>query len=356
MNQNPFIYLRGLRRADHTVFVVQDGQKTYRDPMYPRISLPYSSGQQVKRSIIESIIAELGEQQSETTFVFNVNSQNQLGEGEVLSICDPTFADQLLGGWMAVQGGAGRNIKRRSPLSISAMRPLHPLLASANDKETITFDRSDKPEIPKVIVKSVNGDIMTDEQVAEFLEGTNKSLRRKWIPDNRRATGLFVFDVAIDLRTLFSVSTNEFEPELSKATKEKLISDGWIESKNAFGACLVCPEDRRKQIIPALAKALINWRITTNQARTYSPQETLALAISENANRLAGTIRAKLIEDEENRAKPIVDENIPGANVFVTLSGAGYVQVHSETYDALDRAEAKLIEILMEYSYESQLD
>jgi len=32
----PFIYLRGLRHADHTVFCVQDGQKTYYDPQFGR--------------------------------------------------------------------------------------------------------------------------------------------------------------------------------------------------------------------------------------------------------------------------------------------------------------------------------
>ncbi|HEV7350258.1 CRISPR-associated protein Cas7 [Telluribacter sp.] len=353
---NPYIYLRGLRRADHTVFVVQDGQKTYRDPMYPRVSLPYSSGQQVKRSILEGMTAQLGEKQSPTTFVFNVNTSNQLGEGEVLSVCDPAFADQLIGGWMsAVQGGESRTIKRRSPLSISAMRPLHPLLASANDRENLTFDRSDKPGIHKVVVRNSNGEILTDEQVVSFLEGTDRSLRRKWIPDNRRATGLFVYDIAIDLRTLFSVSTNEFEPELAKATKERLKSEGWLESENAFGPCLLCPKERREEIIPALAHALINWRITTNQARTYSPQETLAVAISDNANRIAGTIRAKLNEEDENKARPIVDENIPDTDVFVTLACAGYIAVHSESYDALDKAEAKLTELMLAFDYENQL-
>lgn len=29
---NPYIYLRALKHADHTVFCVSDGQKTYFDP------------------------------------------------------------------------------------------------------------------------------------------------------------------------------------------------------------------------------------------------------------------------------------------------------------------------------------
>lgn len=351
----PFVYLKVLRRADHTVFVVQDGQKTYRDPYFGR-SLPYSSGQQVKRSILEELNAKLEEEQSPTTFVFNVNDKQQLGEGEVLSICDPTYADQLLGGWMsAQQGGESRTIKRRSPLSISAMRPLHPLLATAQDRENLTFDRSDKPHLHKVVVRNASGQILTDEQVENFLVGTDRSLRRKWIPDNRRATGFFIYDIAIDLRTLFSVSMNPFEPEVSKATIERLKEAGWVEGKNAFGPCLICPKERRGAIIPALAHALLNWRVTTNQARTYSPQETLAVAISDNANRIAGAIRAKLVEEEENKAKPIVDETIPGTDVFVTLACAAYIPVNNESYEALEKAEQKLIEMMKSFDYENQV-
>ena len=50
----PFIYLRALRYAEHTVFGVQEGQKFYTDPRYGR-RLAYSSGQQVKRSIMETL-------------------------------------------------------------------------------------------------------------------------------------------------------------------------------------------------------------------------------------------------------------------------------------------------------------
>ena len=51
---NPFIYLRALKHAEHTVFCVEDGQKTYYDPQFNR-RVPYSSGQQVKRSILQSV-------------------------------------------------------------------------------------------------------------------------------------------------------------------------------------------------------------------------------------------------------------------------------------------------------------
>ncbi len=135
---------------------------------------------------------------------------------------------------------------------------------------------------------------------------------------------------------------------------EELKSKGWVLSKNVFGECLVLPKNEREKIIPALAKSLINWRITSNQARTFSLMETLAVAVSNNANSLAAAIRAKLVDDgEKPKAKPIIDENA-GADLFVTLPCANYIVTESESTDALQKAEAKLIEMLMAFDYENQ--
>lgn len=353
MNMKNFIYLRGLKHAENAVFCVEKGQKSYYDPQFG-YQVPYSSGQQVKRSILSTLTEELGVEPAPTTFVFDVKEKS-LGEGEVLSICDPTYPDQLLGGWMrAVKEGKERTVKRRSPLSISSMHPLHPLLVSKS-KEDITFDRSDKPEIHKVKVRDAQGNELSEEQIEAMLSGTDRSLFRKWIPDNYRANGLFIYDIAIDLRTLFCVSTNQYEPELSKEMIAQLEEKGWKRSKNVFGECLVLPKEEREKIIPALAKALINWRITSNQARTFSIMETLAVAISDNANTLAGAIRAKLIEDgNKPKAKPIVDETA-GAELFVTLPCSSYIVTENESADALQKAEERLIQLMKEFDYENQL-
>ena len=348
---NPYIYLRALKHAEHTVFCVQDGQKTYFDPQFNRV-VAYSSGQQVKRSILDALTSNLNVQMAPITFNYNVTVKKELENKEPWSPCDPTYVDQLFGGWM--RAGDGVTVKRRSPLSISAMRPIHPLLAGT-DKENLTFDRSDKPDRHPVNVRW--GDkLMTDEEINEFLTTNKRTLpRRNWIPENVRTSGLFVYDVAIDLRTLFSVSTNQHEPELSKDKIEDLKVRGWIESENVFGRCLVLPGEERKKVIPALANALLNWRITSNQARTFSLMETLAVAISDNANKLAGSIRAKLIEDgEKPKAKPIIDETA-GADVFVTLPCSNYVVTVNESADALEKAEQKLIELMMAFDYENQL-
>ncbi len=355
MKQNSFIYLRGLKHAAFTVFCVENGQKFYYDPQF-NVKVPFSSGQQVKRSVLEKLNDILGVQPSPTEFYFDVDKKGALKEGEVLSSCNPHYVDQLLGGWMRTpKGGKEKAVKRRSPLSISAMTPLHPLL-SGLPKENISFDRSDRPNAHKVVVRDANGNVLTDEQVCNFLDGNDRSLYRKWIPDNNRATGLFVYDVAIDLRRLFCVSTNQFEPEITADMVESLKSDGWIVVNTAFGECLLMPKEQREQLVPAIADALLDWQITSNQARTFSLMETLAVAVSDNANTLAAAIRAKLIDDNESKpkARPIIDENA-GAKTFIALPCANYIVTETESADALVRARQELIDRMMAFDYENQL-
>lgn len=347
------IYIRTLKRAEHTVFCVSDGQKYYYDAQFNR-RIPFSSGQQVKRSILEAITDALNVAPSPTTFLFDVTKQKELKEGEVYGTCDPSYPDQLLGGWMkAAKGGKDRTLKRRSPLSISAMRGLHPLLAGL-DRDNASFDRSDRPN-NKVIVRDEKGNPLSNEEIVAFLEGKDRSLSRKWIPDQSRASGLFVSDIAIDLRRLFTVSLNPFEPEMADETMEKLKDEGWTASKNVFGECLVAPQGLREEWAKALAHALVNWKITSNQSRTFSLMDTLALSISDNANLIAGSIRAKLSEEDSGKAQPIVDEALKGVETFVTLQAGGYIQTKSETADALERAEQVLADKILAFDFESQL-
>lgn len=356
MNKNSFIYLRGCKHAAFTVFCVEDGQKSYYDPQF-NVKVPYSSGQQVKRSIMGKLNEVLNVEPSPTEFYFDVDKKGALKEGEVLSSCDPHYVDQLLGGWMRTpKGGKEKAVKRRSPLSISAMTPLHPLLASV-PKENISFDRSDRPNVHKVVVRDANGNVLTDEQVSIFLNGSDRSLYRKWIPDNTRATGLFVYDVAIDLRRLFCVPTNQLEPEITSDMVETLKNDCWKVVNTVFGECLLMPKEQREKIIPAIADALIDWHITSNQARTFSLMETLAIAISDNANTLAAAIRAKLIDgdnDSKPKAKPIIDEHA-GAATYVTLPCASYIVTETESADALDKARQDLVNRMLTFDYENQL-
>lgn len=274
---NPYIYLRALKHAEHTVFCVEDGQKTYLDTQFGRY-LAFSSGQQVKRSVLQALTDNLNVPVAPITFNYNITANNELENKEPWSPCDPTYIDQLFGGWMRAKTATGKSgkkeseqtkensvLKRRSPLSISAMRPLHPLLAGI-ERENITFDRSDRPDYHPVNVRMKGSDkLLTEEEIENFLNENNRTLsRRTWIPENKRTTGLFVYDIAIDLRTLFCVSVNQHEPEITKEMIDSLKEKGWIESVNAFGKCLVLPKEEREKVIPALADALINYVSSMN--------------------------------------------------------------------------------------------
>lgn len=360
--QRPYLYLRGLRVVDHTVFSVSDGQKTYYDPVFGQ-RLPFSSGQQVKRTILDHLADVLGEGRASITFNWQLTpdpkepknrDKGKLEQKEPWSPCDPTYADQLIGGWMRAQSSE-RTIKRRSPLSISAMHPLHPTLAGTST-ESLTFDRSDRPEQHKIIVRDEKGNIIPHDEVKDFLDANNRSLpMRIWIPEDkvgRRATGLFIYDIAIDLRLLFSVSLNDYDPELTPKTREALEGAGWKRSSDNM--YLVCPKKRRDQIIPALAESLIHWHISSNQARTYSPQNTLAIAISEKANRIGSAIRADLSGENPDRprAEPVL-ASIDGVDLYTALPALGYVREAVGDANALDKAEAALRERLSAFDYDN---
>jgi len=354
-----FIYLRSLRYVEHTVFSVADGQKFYRDPLFGNKSA-YSSGQQVKRSVMDSMTSQLNVPYAQITFNWTINKEEKAEQGEAWSLCDPSFPDQLIGGYMKAEKDTA-TVKRRSPLSISAMRPLHPLLGGLEEGkgEAMSFDRGSTADRHKVrVFREVDGkrEAMSDEDLTAWLQKTKRSLPpKKWIEPQQRASGLFVYDIAIDLRTLFCVSINQLEPELYPETIEKLKGAGWVEGENIFGRCLVAPKDKREIIIPALAKALINWRITSNQSRTFSIMETLAIAVSDNANQIAYAIRAELDEEVDRRAKPIIDEEAK-AKIYLTPSVSGYIKGEKGNVSALDDAAAYLVDQMLAFPYEKQME
>lgn len=356
--QTPFIYLRGLRRVEHTVFAVNDGQKFYTDPQFG-YRMAYSSGQQVKRSIIEA----LGLPFAPITFNWEIDKKGSASMLEPHSPCDPSFPDQLIGGYMKAEKET-MTVKRRSPLSVSAMRPLHPLLGGLekeSEGEATAFDRSTSAEHHHVNVYVINDkgkrEKVSDDDLDKWLSENNRSLGAKYYNPSKqsRATGLFAYDIAIDLRTLFCVSTNKLEPELSPEIEGKLREDGWVESENVFGKCLVCPKEKRKGITDALADALINWRITSNQSRTFSLMDTLAIAICDNANQVAYAIRGELRDDTERpQASPKIDET-SSAEIFITPTASGYISGAMGSADALERAKKTLVNKMLSFDYEHQV-
>jgi hypothetical protein len=355
----PYIYLRVLRHAEHTVFSVQEGQKFYYDPQFGN-RMAYSSGQQVKRSVMEELTNCLNVPHAPITFNWEIDAKGKAAQKEPHSPCDPSYVDQLLGGYMKAESG-DYTVKRRSPLSISAMRPLHPKLGGLESiRENLTFDRTSRPEGHIVKVSTLEGGKrveLSPQALDEWLTSNKRNLpNRIWIPDHTRASGLFVFDLAIDLRTLFCVSLNRLEPELHPDMEKKLREASWVEGRNVFGSCLICPEEKRKEIIPALAYALLNWRITSNQSRTFSLMETLAVAISDNANQIAYAIRGELKDDGGERQEAVAKlDETARVNLFVTPVCNGYIAGAVGAADALDKAEELLIEKMSAFDFENQV-
>ncbi len=376
-----YLYLRQLRHVDHTVFCVQDGrQKTFWNAQFG-VQLPYSSGQQVKRSLLTALLETLQEPFAPVTttqVLKQSGGKRALGDGEPLSAADPAWADQLIGGWMRAakkDKGAGKRgkknggeeekepggvLRRRSPLSISAMRPLHPLLAALSP-EAISFDRSGVPGDHQVIVRDENGNslMVQDEngknvpgpELQAFLESGDGELKlRTFMPEGKvgpRATGLFVVDMAIDLERLFVVSSDPYDPETPPATAARLEADGWERS----GYQLRCPAERRQKLAEALAHALVAWRVTSNQSRTYSPQEVLAVALSEDASLPGVALRADLADAYEEgrpRAAPVV-EPVEGVALHLSPALRGHIAgLEGTSALAVQQAEQDLRRRLLE--------
>ena len=172
-------------------------------------------------------------------------------------------------------------MRRRSPLSISAFRPLSPHLARVDTEEAMTFDRRDSdPATNKVVVRDPKGNPVPLDKLEQWLSDNNQNLTAlNYLSPQTRAYGLYVYDVAVDMRRLFSVSTANQDPELDPKTIETLRDAGWVETETA----LVAPETERERIIPALAYAILHWSITSNQARTFHPMPPLAIALADRA-------------------------------------------------------------------------
>ena len=82
----------------------------------------------------------------------------------------------------------------------------------------------------------------------------------------------------------------------------------------------------------------------------------LAISISDNANKIAGSIRAKLSEETERlTAVPVIDDTA-GTDLFITLPCDGYIAGVHGTADAIEKAENKLKEMMLSFDYENQMN
>jgi len=364
----PLIYVRGLKVVNDTVFCVSSdgnmevrGQKMAYDPIFGRM-FPYSSGQQVKRSIIDQMMTLLGKDRSSHDFVYKITHKGEgkkklktLEEGNVWTSCDPRDPDQLVCGYMKTTSADHATIKRKAGLAISSMVPVH-VLSSGARPEGATIDRSDHPHLHRVTVYGPDGNEMTPEEIEAFCVAEKRNVPMKhMVAPQPRVRGGFVYNLCIDPRILFSVTLDKREPALLPGVAEQLIADGWVENRNVFGPCLTAPREMRERIIPALANAVIDWRITSNQSRAFSPMITAAVVISNDANRLMYSIRSKLTGDVEKPSAALVLEEMEGADLFITPEVESLIYGMEGYKEAIPMAIENLENRLREFDYENQI-
>lgn len=359
MKKSKFLFVRILRYVTFSVFCVDKDQKNYWDKNF-NTKLPYSSGQQVKHSIMDSILDVLNLKRLGVTFNFGVDG-NKLTQKEVTQPCDPTYYDQLLGGWMSisskkgdtgddVENKKGMNLKRRSPLSISAMTPVHPLLASLIHEKNMTFDRTETKSDDEFVVRDKNKNIMSEDDLKSFLEKSNSDLtKRKFIDGKDRANGFFDVDVAIDLEKLFRIPLLLNDIEIDETIEKKLRESNWVEVEIDGIKYLELPKDEHDKVADAIAWGIINWQITSNQSRTFDTMPVLSVAISNRPDEISSAIRGEISEDNENKADLVVDTNYPNTKIFSTKLLNGYVSGVETSYTAIDDAVSEIKKTILEY-------
>lgn len=335
MKRNDFLIVRLLKKVEFSVFCVDKDQKSYYDKQF-NVKLPYSSGQQVKRCFVEEALRVLN--QTHAPLVLNYETdKDKLMQKEVIQPCDPTYTEQLLRGWMSMpsnKGGKKTNddgetkdakdtsgYTRRSPFSISAMTALHPLLTSLVHENNMTFDRTNTIN-DELIVRDKKHNKLSIDEVATFLDkcNINSISKRNFIDGKDRVNGFFKTDIIIDLRRLFRVPLLLNNSELSQETIDKMRNAGWVDFVDGSGMkWLELPKKFHVEYATAIAWALLNWRITSNQSRTNDLMPLVSVAISSRADEIPNTIRGEINEvDGKLRGRLVVDNNYPNTKIYST--------------------------------------
>lgn len=344
--KNKELHIRILKKVDFSVFCVDSGQKTYYDPTMGTM-LPYSSGQQVKKSIISTLLDELDIEYAPLTFTFAKEGE-KLKQKELVQVCDPSYFDQLIGGWMSAPDKKNTEkddddtlvLSRRSPLSISAMSPIHPLLANTAVEDIITFDRTES-DTETMIVKD-GKKILEGDELIKFLEKSNSKLTKRKLAASKakRATGLFKIDIAIDLKKLFRVPTRVNDIEIKPSTMNKLIESGWRKVKVGSGEFLELPKEHHEDVANAVAESIVRWRITSNQSRTFDVMSTLTTVVANRADVISNSVYGELYYDDnnKNKAKLVIDQSNPNAKFFSNNVLKGYLTDVETSTTANDQA------------------
>lgn len=397
------IYIRGIKRLKNTVLCVDsEDQKFYYDPI-TKTKVGFSSGSQVKRCIRERMVENLNTNLAKVVINYTIDN-NTLKQSNPEGNADPLNLDSLVFGWMKTSSkeevkdnGKGKKkgkkdkkvaaeeeqtavetevvetetegtesdtktktvegVTKTSAISISSLTPLHPYLATLRKGEIQTLDRLDK--VDECTINIFTGDgknkqQLTEDEIKEFLSNNNRMMPKAIYTAKSHLDGVFSFDIAIDLRTLFSVQVHGYKAQITKEKELELLEKGWVYGKNEFGEILLAPKDVREKITESLSDALVDWQFKTNQSSNYSPSVTEAMSISFDVRRAAYGLSAEV---EEKTAQAIIDLDYAD-NVFVEKSAKSYLKNSEEIAKAfaMDDAKAKIVEMINSYDYEQYLN
>lgn len=360
MNNN-FLYIRVIKELIHTVLVVGqrdktrngfNGQKKYYDNFFKKW-VGFAGGSTVKRHIVERFMGLVGEQLSPVIFQLKkVKGEDELREDIVINTCNPLNMDQHLRGYMlTTKDQDTTNVKRRSPLSISALTPVHPLLASCYGEMGVV-DRSNVKG-NKITIIGENGKQLESEEVKRLLgtkNGSKLANHRKLIDSNGRMSGIYEMTMAINLDRLFSVELNEIDSEVTPEVESQLRENGWKEEhKNGFNY-LVAPKEYQDKIVKNLADAIINFRVFSNQSSTFSAMPVLAVSVTKEASKLHKGIVARITKgsdtDANSQSVALQINEVDGLQNFISSQMAKYVLTDKDDVMAEENAVELITDML----------
>lgn len=362
-----YVYIKLLKKVDQTIFCVDKNrdQKKYFDSIHG-ISVPYSSGQQVKRSVVDKFMEVLDQERAKVVMNYAFSGEGKIEQRETTELTDPRYADQLIAGWMRTPSDTTKDddegqvsYKRRSPLSISLMNPLHPKLVSMN-KELVTFNRNgifnDDLTIRKVKKngkKEKTVEKWENDEIDEILKEKNELIsKNKFIGPQTLVSGLFIVNMVIDIESLFTVPITLSDKQIPSEKEKELIDEGWEVIKFRGGKHIKLPINKIEEYTNALVDGLINWRISSNQSRTYDPMPIISIAVSDVGHENGYAIRSKLVQENGKiSAKPVIEEGNENTKVYTTPI-AGEIFLEDEInidFKAIDKAKADIKQKIMNY-------
>lgn len=318
-DRNNKLYIRVVKRVTNAVFNVDsEGQKLMFDPII-RKSVPFGSGQMVKRQIMSTALGYMGLDFSKMTYRQKVENYGKKGKKKELKEVnsykegDPiNQPDDQLAGHMRKQENI--SFAHSAPVNNGDLYPIHPELVNFNN-ELVTSKR----ENSDIIIEDDKGNPITFEEAQKELKENSEDEDRvfsasQYVGDQKRASGIFALDIEIECDRIFYL---EEKPEVLGVSQKGLDDKikeaeekGWKRmTLNNGKRVLYAPEERRKFICDALVYGILNWETDANKSTTFDPMPTLAVCYTYNSQLLKETLATRIDKnDERERRIFVVDE------------------------------------------------